>query len=94
MSGSAFGEYGEGYLRFSYASTYEKIEEALGRIEEAVKEFKHPVLPLPEDCSVLSCSPCSFNRVQAAGVLHSLISRTGLSRYPFRAPQFEHSGAF
>ena len=33
---------------------YEKIEGALGRIEEAVKEFKHPVFPLPEDCLVLS----------------------------------------
>jgi aspartate/methionine/tyrosine aminotransferase len=54
VSGSAFGEYGEGYLRFSYASAYEKIEEALGRIEEAVNEFEHTVLPFPEDRPVLS----------------------------------------
>ena len=28
---------------------YEKIEEALGRMEEAVKESKHTILPFPED---------------------------------------------
>jgi len=40
VPGSAFGECGEGYLRFSYATAYEKIEEALGRIEKAVKGFR------------------------------------------------------
>ena len=33
--GSAFGEGGEGYLRICYASSYEKIEEALCRMEKA-----------------------------------------------------------
>jgi aspartate/methionine/tyrosine aminotransferase len=32
LSGTAFGSYGEGYLRFSYANSLEKIEDALGRI--------------------------------------------------------------
>jgi len=32
LSGTAFGQYGEGYLRFSYAASVEVIEEALGRI--------------------------------------------------------------
>jgi aspartate aminotransferase len=32
LSGSAFGEYGDGYLRFSYANSLENIEEALARI--------------------------------------------------------------
>jgi aspartate aminotransferase len=32
LSGTAFGSYGDGYLRFSYANSLEKIEEALGRI--------------------------------------------------------------
>ncbi len=36
ISGSAFGRNGEGYLRLSYATTYEKIEEAMNRIEKAV----------------------------------------------------------
>ena len=29
LSGTAFGEYGEGYLRLSYANSLEQIEEAL-----------------------------------------------------------------
>ncbi len=40
VPGSAFGRYGEGYLRFSYATEYEKIEEALDRIEKIVSEFR------------------------------------------------------
>jgi aminotransferase len=40
VPGSAFGKYGEGYIRISYASAYEKLEEALDRIERAVKEIK------------------------------------------------------
>jgi aspartate/methionine/tyrosine aminotransferase len=40
VPGSAFGEYGEGYLRFSYATAYDKIVEAMDRIEHAVKKFK------------------------------------------------------
>ncbi|HEX5110068.1 MAG TPA: pyridoxal phosphate-dependent aminotransferase [Vicinamibacterales bacterium] len=33
LSGTAFGSYGEGYLRFSYATSLENIEEALARIQ-------------------------------------------------------------
>jgi len=40
VSGSAFGSYGEGYIRISYAAAYEQLEEALNRIEKAVKAFK------------------------------------------------------
>jgi aspartate aminotransferase len=32
LSGTAFGSYGEGYLRFSYANSLENIQEALSRI--------------------------------------------------------------
>ena len=32
LSGTAFGRYGEGYLRFSYANSLENIEEALRRV--------------------------------------------------------------
>ena len=32
LSGTAFGEYGDGYLRLSYANSLENIEKALGRI--------------------------------------------------------------
>jgi len=32
LSGTAFGAYGEGYLRFSYANSLENIEQALSRI--------------------------------------------------------------
>ena len=31
LSGTAFGSYGDGYLRFSYAASLEHIEDALGR---------------------------------------------------------------
>jgi len=37
LSGTAFGKYGDGYLRFSYANSVENIEKALDRIEQAVK---------------------------------------------------------
>ncbi|HOQ44275.1 MAG TPA: pyridoxal phosphate-dependent aminotransferase [Bryobacteraceae bacterium] len=32
LSGTAFGEYGDGYLRFSYANSYENLMEAIERI--------------------------------------------------------------
>jgi len=40
VPGSAFGTYGEGYMRFSYATAYDKIGEALDRIEQVLKDFK------------------------------------------------------
>jgi aspartate/methionine/tyrosine aminotransferase len=36
LSGTAFGEWGEGHLRFSYANSLENIEEALGRIKDCL----------------------------------------------------------
>jgi aspartate/methionine/tyrosine aminotransferase len=36
LSGTAFGANGEGYLRFSYANSYENLERALERIESAL----------------------------------------------------------
>jgi aspartate/methionine/tyrosine aminotransferase len=32
LSGTAFGAHGEGYLRFSYANSYERLMEAVERI--------------------------------------------------------------
>ena len=32
--GSAFGAYGDGYLRFSYANSLENIQEAIARIKK------------------------------------------------------------
>jgi aspartate/methionine/tyrosine aminotransferase len=40
LSGTAFGAHGEGYLRFSYANSIEKIQEALGSIESALPKLK------------------------------------------------------
>ncbi len=34
LSGTAFGEYGDGYLRFSYANSYENLMEAVERIRK------------------------------------------------------------
>ena len=36
LSGAAFGGYGEGYIRFSYANSYENLMEAVKRIETAL----------------------------------------------------------
>ncbi|HEX2786427.1 MAG TPA: pyridoxal phosphate-dependent aminotransferase [Ignavibacteria bacterium] len=36
LSGTAFGEFGEGYLRFSYANSRENIREAIKRIKEVL----------------------------------------------------------
>jgi aspartate/methionine/tyrosine aminotransferase len=33
LSGTAFGEFGEGYLRFSYANSRDNIREAIKRIK-------------------------------------------------------------
>jgi len=37
LSGTAFGTYGEGYLRLSFANSVENIQKALKRISEAVR---------------------------------------------------------
>jgi aspartate/methionine/tyrosine aminotransferase len=38
LSGAAFGQYGEGYLRFSVANSQKNLEEALDRIDRWTKE--------------------------------------------------------
>ncbi len=40
LAGTGFGTYGEGYLRFSYATSRENIIEALARIRKAFAELK------------------------------------------------------
>jgi aspartate/methionine/tyrosine aminotransferase len=40
LSGTSFGEYGEGYLRFSYANSLENIRQALLRIRRAVEKIQ------------------------------------------------------
>ncbi|MBA7556325.1 Aspartate aminotransferase [subsurface metagenome] len=35
LPGSAFGPYGEGYLRFSYATSVENIKQAMEQIKES-----------------------------------------------------------
>lgn len=43
LSGTAFGEHGQGYLRFSYANSVENIREGLRRMQEALKRYRAPV---------------------------------------------------
>ena len=38
LSGTAFGDYGEGYLRFSVANSMENLEKALSRVDEWTKK--------------------------------------------------------
>jgi aspartate aminotransferase len=42
LSGTAFGEYGEGYLRLSYASSLEQLEEALFLMERTLGSLQSP----------------------------------------------------
>jgi aspartate aminotransferase len=37
LSGSAFGEYGEGYVRLSYANSQENIKKALAQLDKFVR---------------------------------------------------------
>lgn len=37
LSGTAFGTFGEGFIRFSYANSIENIEEALRRVDAAIR---------------------------------------------------------
>jgi aspartate/methionine/tyrosine aminotransferase len=39
LSGTAFGDYGEGFLRLSYANSYANLEKALDRIASAVAKL-------------------------------------------------------
>ncbi len=39
LSGTAFGEHGKGYMRFSFANSIPNIEKALTRIEEALQSL-------------------------------------------------------
>ena len=38
LAGTAFGSYGEGYLRFSIANSIENLEKALDRVEGWIKK--------------------------------------------------------
>src|SRR5262249_44583271 len=42
LSGTAFGEYGEGYLRLSYATSLEHIEEALAALSRTLGSLQPP----------------------------------------------------
>lgn len=39
VPGSAFGNYGEGYLRMAYSTEYKQIDEAMDRLGEALKKL-------------------------------------------------------
>lgn len=39
IPGTEFGKYGEGFIRLSYATAYEKVEEAMDRIERAISKL-------------------------------------------------------
>jgi len=39
LSGTAFGAYGEGYLRISFANSVENLEKAMKKISESLKDL-------------------------------------------------------
>jgi len=40
LSGTAFGAFGEGYLRFSYANSQQQIRKALDRVETMARDLR------------------------------------------------------
>ncbi len=40
LAGTSFGQYGEGFLRLSYAASLENINKALDRIDVAVRKLE------------------------------------------------------
>ena len=40
LAGTAFGKFGEGYLRFSYANSIENITKALGQIKQTLAKAR------------------------------------------------------
>ncbi|KAB7667796.1 pyridoxal phosphate-dependent aminotransferase [Bacillus sp. B1-b2] len=40
VPGSAFGEFGEGYIRMAYSTEYKQIDEAMDRLADALKKLK------------------------------------------------------
>jgi aspartate/methionine/tyrosine aminotransferase len=40
LDGGCFGEYGDGYIRFSYANSYEKLMEAVSRIRKVSAQWE------------------------------------------------------
>jgi len=40
VPGTEFGKHGEGYVRLSYATSYDKIVKAMNRIEKVVRKFR------------------------------------------------------
>ncbi|HEY4721028.1 MAG TPA: aminotransferase class I/II-fold pyridoxal phosphate-dependent enzyme, partial [Anaerolineae bacterium] len=41
LAGTSFGQYGEGFLRLSYATSIENLNKALDRIDVAVRKLEH-----------------------------------------------------
>ncbi len=39
LSGTAFGKHGDGYIRFSYANSLDRIEEAMDRVDRALRDL-------------------------------------------------------
>jgi aspartate/methionine/tyrosine aminotransferase len=39
LSGAAFGEYGEGYVRLSYANSQENIQKAISQLDQFVRSL-------------------------------------------------------
>jgi aspartate/methionine/tyrosine aminotransferase len=40
LSGTAFGDFGEGYLRLSYANSVENLQKALDRMDASIRKIK------------------------------------------------------
>jgi aspartate aminotransferase len=44
LTGGCFGQYGEGYIRFSYANSMDNLMEAVSRIQKASPKWEPAVV--------------------------------------------------
>jgi aspartate aminotransferase len=42
LNGGCFGQYGDGYIRFSYANSQENLREAVARIKKVSARWEAP----------------------------------------------------
>ncbi len=87
IAGTSFGEYGEGYLRFSYANSREAIGEAIDRIRKFLGNRLDP-LSQPIKNSADSWRENRQSQYKAAGTFGFVLSPTGTGiGYALNAPR-------
>src|SRR4029077_8987796 len=58
LNGGSFGEYGDGYIRFSYANSQENLREAIARIQKVSARWEAPAAARGVICHRLAARVC------------------------------------